>query len=253
METNSLYDISKDLLAIFNQIEEQDGEITEEQLKQLEITKDNLNNKLDAYHKAILSFKANSDECKAEVKRLRERQEMFSNRVDRLKDIVLNAVELFGNINKNGTKFIETATYRFSERNSKQCIINEERVNILIIAIERFIRELANAGVLYVGEDTDFKGILDSLNANCKAEYDEDFQPFTMQDLCNLKLKISIEDTIYNLFTKKYHFLEAYGITPTSTLESAISKSEIKSNLEIDINNTITIATLQNNKSLNVK
>ena len=49
----SLYNISMELENLFAQIEEQEGEVTEEQLKKLEITENNLLEKVDNYVKVI--------------------------------------------------------------------------------------------------------------------------------------------------------------------------------------------------------
>ena len=53
----SLYNISMELENLFAQIEEQEGEVTEEQLKELEITENNLLEKVDNYVKVIKEYK----------------------------------------------------------------------------------------------------------------------------------------------------------------------------------------------------
>ena len=62
----SLYNISMELENLFAQIEEQEGEVTEEQLKELEITENNLLEKVDNYVKVIKEYKNSSEFCKKE-------------------------------------------------------------------------------------------------------------------------------------------------------------------------------------------
>ena len=57
----SLYNISMELENLFAQIEEQEGEVTEEQLKELEITENNLLEKVDNYVKVIKEYKNSSE------------------------------------------------------------------------------------------------------------------------------------------------------------------------------------------------
>ena len=57
---SSLYKISEKLQEIFEELEEQGGEFTEEQLKELEITEEELKEKVDNYVKVIKEFKRGS-------------------------------------------------------------------------------------------------------------------------------------------------------------------------------------------------
>ena len=68
----SLYQIEQDLLDIFEQIEEADGEITPEQEMALEINENNLKEKLSNYRKAITEWEGDIEKCKLEVKRIND-------------------------------------------------------------------------------------------------------------------------------------------------------------------------------------
>ena len=93
---DSLYQISEDLLAIFANIEENEGEVTEEELQALEIKQEELNEKLSSYKKAIRVWNADVDACKAEEKRLKDAKEQLAKAerlVNDMKDYYTDSVE----------------------------------------------------------------------------------------------------------------------------------------------------------------
>lgn len=101
----SLYEISNDILRIFNDVEVAEGEITDEQYDALQIKQEELKEKLTNYVKAIKSWEVDEKALKDEKKRLNDRQTVFKNRIERLKKAMLEAVINFGETGKNN-KFI---------------------------------------------------------------------------------------------------------------------------------------------------
>ena len=134
---NNLYTISEELLSIFNEIENNDGEVTEEQLEALEITQEQLQEKLTSYKRAIRCWEADIDACKQEEKRIKSARSVKENRINRLKDRMLFAVKQFGydgKPNKEGktNKFYELSDGRIFTKTTESVEINENRNAILI-------------------------------------------------------------------------------------------------------------------------
>ena len=92
----SLYEINDRLVNIFNEIESNEGEVNDELYDALVITKEELDNKLDSYVKAIKSWSADADAIKTEKSKLNARQNVYKNRVERLKKAICVAVNNFG-------------------------------------------------------------------------------------------------------------------------------------------------------------
>lgn len=227
----SLYQISNDILRIFADIENNQDEINDEQYEALCIKEEELKTKLDSYVKAIKSFEADEKALKDERKRFADRQNIFKNRIERLKKAALQAVLTFGEHSKSNM-FIELPTFRLSTRSSKSIEIDEERIKIFIGEFERYIRELVDADILYVGKDVDLQGILDCINANVIADYGENFEPFTLNDLIGIKINISQTASVYDLF-KSGLALNLYGKEPiTTTIQDATVKEDWKTIIE---------------------
>ena len=252
---SSLYQISEDILRIFDEVEQNDGEITDEQYDSLTIKQEELKTKLDAYVKAIKSWEVDEKALKDEKKRFNDRQSVFKNRIERLKAAALEAVLNFGEHGKSNM-FIELPTCRLFSRASKSVEIDEARVRIFMEEFERYVRELVDAGVLYAGKDVDLRGILDAINTNCRATHGEDFEEFTINDLIALKINVSQTASVYDLF-KSGRALQLYGNEPIYThMEVATSKDDWKAVIDSSaIANTSapTMAKVVVNQSLQIK
>ena len=178
------------------------------------------------------------------------------NRIERLKKAMLEAVINFGETGKNN-KFIELPNVRIFTKNTQSVEFNEPRINILINKFRDLIRELVQQGILYTGEDVDLIGILDSINAQCIAEYGEDFSPFSISDLEYLTINISYSNTIGELLKNNPDILNHIGKDMFNTeITNGTSKDEIKnvinvcSKLEQD---QPTVAIIVNNQSIQFK
>lgn len=253
---SSLYNISNDILRIFNEVEQAEGEITDEQYNELCIKQEELKEKLDSYVKAIKVWQIDEQALKDEKKRFNDRQNVYKNRIECLKKAMLEAVINFGETGKNN-KFIELPNIRIFTKNTQSVEINEARINILIYKFRDLIQELVQQDILYTGEDVDLVGILDSINAQCIAEFGEDFSSFNMSDLEHIKINISYTDTIEELLKNNPDILQHLGKEVFRTeVVNATSKDEMKR--AISVCQTLeqdqpTVGIIVNNQSIQFK
>jgi len=90
----SLYNIEQEYLQIADQLE--DGEITEELEQALAINQQELQGKAVAYAYVIKDAEHNLSAIDAEITRLQALKNTEKNKVDRLKQTISNAMELYG-------------------------------------------------------------------------------------------------------------------------------------------------------------
>lgn len=118
----SMYIITREALEIASLLEE--GELSEEMENQLVISQQELQNKATNYCYVVKSFEDDISIIDKEIKRLQELKKSKSNSVDRLKDTVKYAMEIYG-IEK-----IETPTLKINFRKSESIeIINEDQIS----------------------------------------------------------------------------------------------------------------------------
>lgn len=107
MKTN-LYNIETEYLTLMGQVEDAEGELTPELEEALSINESQLQGKSIAYLHIISTREAVNLQAKEEIKRLQAFVKANDSLVNRLKDRLLNAVNLFGafevGINKFGTR-----------------------------------------------------------------------------------------------------------------------------------------------------
>lgn len=120
MET-TLFKINQEIESILHQIDEMDGEVTEEIANQLSIKESELASKAMSYLGVIKSQESFISQIDDEIKRLTQLKKHRNNLIDRLKSNLLTAVELFGDF--------EVGTHQFKTR--KSTILEVDDVNLL--------------------------------------------------------------------------------------------------------------------------
>lgn len=251
---STLYNIEQNLIDLFEQIEDAEGEITDEQYEQLELNENNLKEKLNDYRLAINEWESDINKCKLEAKRLTNVVKVRENRITRLKTAMTNAVLMFGQSGKTN-KFIELENCRLSTRNSNSVEINENRVDKLLEYFIEVLSELNDNNILATGEHLDLEGILCSINAIARSYHpaNEEFIPYTIDDLNNIKFEIKIKHSIGDILKWHKGIAEYIGDSENKyEISEASSKTELK-NMLLDEESEITCANISNKTSLLIK
>lgn len=163
---NNLFDIEQSFLNIFEELEENGGELTPELEDALNITQENFINKIKSYVNVIKSYKNDLDAVKCESNRLKDYKTTKSNTLERLNNRVIEAVEKFGDTNKNGVNFVDYSTGKVSIRKTKSITIDEELFNKITSALSMYFDTFSNV--------SSEKDVLDYLVNNCGLNVTED-------------------------------------------------------------------------------
>ena len=251
----SLYEISDELLSIFNEIENNDGEVNEEQLQALEIAQENLQEKLASYKRAIRCWESDINACKEEEKRIKTARQIKENRIDKLKDRMLGAVIQFGYEGKPNKKgktnhFYELPDGRIFTKTTESVEINENRINILINLLIEICKE--NTESLSINKEELYNDILNKINEKLHLFY-EGQEDFTIDDLNLLVFDYSVEINLKDLISKYSFNIADYdnmGI-PFLGLSFVTPKSMLK--LALDAGNELSIAKIKETQSITIK
>lgn len=254
MEDN-IYKIQENINRIFIEIEENAGEITEEQLEQLNINQENLKQKLSDYNKAIQIYKNYNEGISNEIKRLQELKKTRTNRIEVLRNTMKNAVINFGTDGKSGNKIIELEDCKLFTKSTESVIENKERLDILRYEFIDYCRELYKNDLLITGDDIDVQGLIDSINAKCIAERGENFIPFTIYDFICANIIFKFTVSLKNLIESNNYLLQAYyGLDYSTGVDMDIDKNAVKYIVkDQNTNNNITISNIEKNKVLCMK
>ena len=132
--TKNIYDIADDYIAVIAEIENNEGELTEDLEKRLQIAEDELEEKLRAYRSVIKQNESFVDYNKDEIKRLRDRNKSFDNTKERLCKYIIPALHMFGKQTASGNFSIKYPDFSVSTRLSESVNINPDKVQTLLNA-----------------------------------------------------------------------------------------------------------------------
>lgn len=269
----NIFELGTALQKVFEEIEENDGELTPELEEELDITSQNFKDKIEAYCQVLTMYNSDIECCKNEKDRINSIQKTKKNNVERIKQRLLEAVEEFGEIGKKGNKVIETPVRKLFTKELTSIEENETRRNNLVTHLLSFLGELSRQGILELGEDIDVNGLLASVNAIAKADHDntanqfdgvcgsvpplEEFVPYTIADLQAIKLNITESVSLYNMVTRDSvvgSLIASDEIHPISSeLDKDIAKAILNNALLSEEASPLTVGSFVKKTSLTIK
>lgn len=150
----NIFQIQSEYIQLMNDIQEQEGELTQELSDRLAIVESDLQTKSQGYISVIKTLDAECDIIDLEIKRLQSLKKVRNNTIERLKGAISQAMTTF-EIEK-----IETPLNKITFRNSKSVnIIDVEMLPNTCVIIERKpiskteIRKLIENGIEVSGAE----------------------------------------------------------------------------------------------------
>lgn len=255
-KTMNIYQISQELLSIFDAIEENNGDITPELEEQLAITNETFKDKIKSYTNVIQMLTNDIDSIKEEVARLKDLQKSKEKTIERLKNIIAEAIETFGNSTKTGGKFIDYGTGKVSVRYTQAVEVEDD-------AIDRFVNRLITGLKWYSDNNqldvsmTDPKNIIDYVNAKSPSEEESDIEvsQFDVKDIERLTASIDLDINIKSLIYTEtgMNLLRALLKYNVFKVKGKADKKGIKDDAKNDDHFMPVYAKLVTNKSINIK
>lgn len=249
----NIYQLSQELLGIFDVIEENGGELTPELEEQLNITQDSFKNKIRDYTSVIKMLQNEIVDIKAEKARLNDLQKSKENTIERLKKIIIEAVNTFGDVTKSGSKFIDYGLGKVSIRNSQVLEVDDNKINNFV---NRYISGLS----WYDMQNQLERNIVNSDDllryANQTADDDDEFEDLniTKEDVAQLNVDIDLRVSLQTLLESDRGFELAKALIKFNqfNVKANVDKTSIKAIVK-ETNKLPSFATLNNNQTLTIK
>lgn len=236
----SIFNIQQNLYAIFDSIEENEGEITPELEEALTIKREEFSIKIQGYVAYIKQLELDNKGIKEEIARLKDLQKSKEKTIDNLKKIMAMAINAFGDTNKSGTKFLDYGTGKVSIRKSDSIEVDEEGTKQFVNRFFRYFNWLHFTNTTDQ-QELNVKDIIDFCNKN-KQDDEEDIVEtnYTDDDLTNLQANLDFKVNLKDLITnpnglKLINSLLDYKVLATikPSVDKTEVKKEVKSNGEI--------------------
>lgn len=254
----NIYQISQDLLSLFDEIEANGGEITPEQEQELAITQDALKDKVKSYVGVIQHYKDDLAAIKAEEARLKALKDSKQKIIDRLSNVVIKAIDEFGDTTKAGAKFIEYSTGKVSIRKSEAVEVDENVVNHIVKALNTCVNNEIYNNQLDVIDRIDKDILTDKIatmphmlgDVMIDSGYnvtDADLNHITLDVSCQINLADILDGCAYDVVKEIAKHSLNFEAKPK------ISKTDLKNELKTNGSCAPNIARLVTNKSLTIK
>lgn len=255
----NIWQIQQELLSIFDELEENGGELTEELEQKLAISQENFRSKVESYTNVIKSVKADIAAIDQETKRLAEFKKSKTALVDRLSKVIIDAVEKFGDTSKFGSKFFDYGTGKVSVRNTIKCETDDDKLKCIA---DEYAKCLAFENML-AGASTRNNITIEEIIQRCKEHTDNEEgniinNPYdvTREDIetssFDITIRVGMEDMCcsdgYNAIKK---LCDTFG--SNIYVSPKIDKTFLKTYLSENEDNTVTIGKLIQNQTLTIK
>lgn len=256
----NIWQIQQELLSIFDELEENGGELTEELEEQLTISQEDFRSKVESYTNVIKSVKADIAAIDQESKRLAELKKSKTAMIDRLSKIIINAVEMFGDTTKTGGKFFDYGTGKVSIRNSVKCETDDNKLECMAneyakcIAFENMLGNASNREYITIEEM--IQRCKEHKNANLDIIADDPYD-ITASDIelssFDITIRAGMEDMLCGMGYKAIKDL-AYAFGKDIVITPKVDKSRLKSAITNDSDfSDVTIGKIVPNQTLTIK
>ena len=232
----NIFEISKELESVFDELEENAGELTEELEEKLSISQDEFRSKVNAYLSIIKHIESDIDCCDKEIKRLQSVKKSKQNTIDRLKNILVWAIDKFGDSNKSGNKYVDLGTSKVTVKSSNKVIVNEKYADDIISSTFAELNEANYTKELY---DNPIKDLITTPE----------------NKLDGITTTISVDIPLEDLYNDKGdNFIKSlFNYDANFKVKTNISKSSLKDNIIKDSESYKDLAYIENTKSLLIK
>lgn len=253
----NIFNISRELEDIFYQIEENGGEITPELEEKLAITEDRLHDKLDGYRRVHSKLMSDAKTCKEEETRIGKLRKTKENQAERLKTVMLDAVQRYGATGKSGNKLINLPDAKLYTKASTCTEVDNNRAAILMqIFLDIYHTAWENDTLEEEYGNLSNNDLLYRINTKLVELYpNQEVVPFTMDDIFSLKINFHFSYSIGELNDlAKFSLLKAWydnAEISNNFIEADVNKTEVKNKIK-DLYN-ISIAKVVEHDSLIIK
>lgn len=244
----NIYQIQQGLLTIFDELEENGGELTPELEEKLAITQEEFKGKVEDYTNVIKSLDVDMTAIKVEQARLKTLYDKKEKVSKKLKEIIINAVNEFGDTKKTGVKYLDYGTGEVSIRKTQVVEVNEPLVKYVGDYLGRMVTFNKECNQLGVIDHIERSEIVTDVAQNTDMAVGGD-------DLDHINVDLSLTIPLKDLATGEGYpaLREIAKYSDFYKLSTSVSKTAIKPELKENGSCMPNLAKLGTNESLTIK
>ena len=188
----SIFDIDRELYALYDEIEEAGGEITPEIEEKLELNGQEMTNKVRSITNFINSLNADILAIKSETDRLAKLKKSKENRIKGLTNLVLFAIKKYGKEDKSGKKWIDWGTGKVTIRKSETVEVNSKKLDAINDMLKVTFANGIYTGTLNQNSSVDEQALLDAIVNTAKESGDYECSEIEIEDLDDVNIEVTV-------------------------------------------------------------
>ena len=251
----SIFEIDKELYALYDEIEEAGGEITPEIEEKLELNGQEMTNKVKSITNYINKLKADLLAIKSETDRLAKLKKSKENIIAGLTKLVLFAINKYGTEDKKGKKWFDWGTGRVGIRKSTSVELDDKKIENLIDVLKTTVVNGIYTNTLHQSSSIDSQSLLDAAMHNAQIEGDITNSEVEVEDMDDVIVNVTIPVSMSNLLKGDgYMLLAKMGDVSKDgwSFKPSVDKKAMKVKLT-DEGCTSNIAKVVENDNLTIK
>ena len=251
----SIFEIDKELYALYDEIEEVGGEITPEIEEKLELNGQEMTNKVKSITNYINKLKADLLAIKSENDRLAKLKKSKENTITGLTNLVLFAIKNYGTEDKKGKKWFDWGTGRVGIRKSTSVELDDKKIENLVDVLKTTVVNGIYTNTLHQSSSIDSQSLLDAAIHNAKIEGDITNSEVEVEDMDDIIVNVTIPVTMAKLlYGDGYSLLANMGDVAKDgwSFKPSVDKKAMKVKLT-DEGCTSNIAKVVENDNLTIK
>ena len=250
----NIFEIQTNLQNIFKEIEDNDGEITPELMAELDSAECTLKEKVEGYTSYIKTLENDVNLIDAEVARLKKLKETKKKIIDKLKAILIEVIQAYGETKKNGVKYIDYNTGTVSLRKSTSVQLNDGLLDDVIYQINENINWLKKNNLLDTVTAVNENDIMELLNHINQDDEDTPNISVVPDDINKINANITFRFPISELFTgEAFNAIKNIAKYTTFDMTPSVDKAELKKELQENGAVAPNLARLQTNYNITIK
>lgn len=188
----SIFDIDRELYALYDEIEEAGGEITPEIEEKLELNGQEMTNKVRSITNFINSLNADLLAIKSETDRLAKLKKSKENTITGLTNLVLFAIKKYGVADKKGKKWIDWGTGKVIIRKSETVEVNSKKLDAINDMLKVTFANGIYTGTLNQNSSVDEQALLDAIVNTAKESGDYECSEIEIEDLDDVNIEVTV-------------------------------------------------------------
>ena len=188
----SIFDIDRELYALYDEIEEAGGEITPEIEEKLELNGQEMTNKVRSITNFINSLNADLLAIKSETDRLAKLKKSKENTITGLTNLVLFAIKKYGVADKKGKKWIDWGTGKVSIHKSETVEVNSKKLDAINDMLKVTFANGIYTGTLNQNSSVDEQALLDAIVNTAKESGDYECSEIEIEDLDDVNIEVTV-------------------------------------------------------------